>query len=112
MPRDARIGERQLDDTGPPGSEPCPLGRGCVVVHMRNGEQALAVSHAHCLSTYSAPPLTLGRVGNAGKSSSSAIANTLGSVSAMVGSASKPSGWATSTSTSWYRYMPVPAGMR
>ena len=61
--------------------------------------------------TYSAVPLTPGR-GSAGKSSSSAIAKTFGSVSAMVGSVSKPSGCAISISTSWYRYIPVPAGMR
>ena len=60
---------------------------------------------------YSADPRTPGR-GSAGKSSSSAIAKTFGSVSAMVGSVSKPSGCAISISTSWYRYIPVPAGMR
>ena len=50
-------------------------------------------------ATYSAGPRTPGR-GGAGNSSSSGIANTFGSVSAIVGSGSKPSGTASSISTS------------
>ena len=51
------------------------------------------------VSDYSVPPFTPGR-GSAGKSSSSAIENTFGNVSAIVGSGSKPSGCAMSMSTS------------
>ena len=106
MMRGAAIRERQLDDIDCGRARPVfasmriPDGRNA------NGEPKLAVrmsitsGRVRRRRPYSAPPLTLGRVGNPGNSSSSAIANTLGSVSAIVGSGSNPSGCATSTSTS------------
>ena len=98
--------ERLPDDTG-------PTGRRRVLANVRlpdlvntNGEPKLAVRFDHLLRairgcSYSAPPCTPGRIGGSvGNSSSSAIANTFGSDSAMGGSCSKPSGMARSTSTS------------
>jgi hypothetical protein len=102
----ATIRERQPDDVGFGRSRPLSPIVGNPDAGNENGEPKLAVPvlitswRIRRRRPYSAPPRTLGRVGNAGKSSSSAIAKTLGSVSAMVGSGSKPSGCATSTSTS------------